>query len=175
MKTFDNAEDDRNIIIIENEQDKKPVDEQIENLIRKAVNESIKLSNIQFGCEISITLVDNDRIREINKQYRNIDAPTDVLSFPMLDMHEGVIISTEGDYDLDEDRLLLGDIVISLEKAEEQAQEYGHSYNREIAFLTTHGIFHLLGYDHMDYEQESKMMGKQEEVLTNIGLVRNEK
>ncbi len=172
MKTFDTADSPKCEVFIENLQDKIKVEEELEKLLERTVKESIKLSDLDAGCEVSITLVDDSKIKEINLEFRNIDSATDVLSFPILEMDEGTVLSTEGDVDRDENLLLLGDIVISLERAEKQAEEYGHTFYREVAFLTTHGVFHLLGYDHMNDEQESKMLGKQEEVLKVLGLAR---
>lgn len=170
MKTFESADNRICEVFLENLQDKMRVDEELGKLLEKIVIESIKLSDLKTGCEVGITLVDDNRIQEINREFRNIDSATDVLSFPIVEMDEGIVLSTEGDIDRDENLLLLGDIVISLERAEKQAEEYGHSFAREVAFLTTHGVFHLLGYDHMNDEQESKMLGKQEEVLAILGL-----
>lgn len=172
MKAFENIEDPIYKVFLENLQDKIKVDEKMTKLFEKAVVESLKLSDIKTGCEVSISLVDDNRIKEINRDFRNIDAATDVLSFPLVEIDEGFIKSTEGDINLDEDLLLLGDIVISLERAKKQADEYGHSFARELSFLATHGMLHLLGYDHKDNEHESKMLGKQEEVLTILGLAR---
>ncbi len=162
-------------ILIENEQDKIQVGSELENLLLKAVELSLKLENFSIPSEISILITDDESIREVNREHRNIDSPTDVLSFPLVDMQEGKIISDTGDFDLDENLLMLGDIVLSIETAVRQAEEYGQSLEREMAFLVTHGVFHLLGYDHQDEEQEEKMFGKQENVLTQLGLRRNEK
>ncbi|KNY25741.1 rRNA maturation RNase YbeY [Pseudobacteroides cellulosolvens] len=162
-------------IYIENIQDKIEVTPNLEKIINDAVKTSMEIEEFDIQSEVSILLVDDEKIREINNEHRHIDKATDVLSFPVVDMHEGEILSNEGDFDLDEDLLLLGDIIISLETAKSQAAEYGHSFEREIAFLTTHGVFHLLGYDHMEKEEEEKMLGKQELVLRKLGLVRNEK
>lgn len=104
--------------------------------------------------ELSITLTDNERIHELNRLYRNVDRPTDVLSFP-----------------LEEDELL-GDIIVSIPKAMDQAREYGHSFRRELYFLIVHGFYHLLGYDHETPEQESQMFSRQEQVLNHFGIVR---
>lgn len=172
MITFKSTDNPKCEVIIEDLQDRVRVDEELIKLLEKTVIESIELSGINTGCEISITLMDDVKIKEINKEYRNIDSATDVLSFPIVEMNEGVILSIEGDIDCDENLLLLGDIVISLERAVKQAEEYGHSFTREVAFLATHGIFHLLGYDHMNEEQERKMLEKQEEVLAVMGLAR---
>lgn len=173
MKTFEDIEQYPGCeVFLENLQDKLPVDEELTKLIKTAVHACIQQADLNSGCEVGIMLVDNDRIREINREYRNIDSATDVLSFPIVEMEEGRVLSAEGDLDRDENLLVLGDIVISLERAERQAAEYGHSYVREVAFLTTHGAFHLLGYDHGNEQQEGKMLAKQEEVLAVLGLAR---
>lgn len=159
-------------ILIENEQDKIQTDAELMDAIRKTILSCLTYEGFDTPCEINVTLTDNANITEINRQFRNIDAPTDVLSFPMLDMQEGRLASTEGDIDLDNGLLLLGDLVISLERAMQQAIDYGHSFMREVTFLTSHGVFHLLGYDHMDSEQESNMFGRQEVVLEKLGFIR---
>ena len=116
--------------------------------------------------EISVTFVDNNRIHELNKEYRNKDSATDVLSFPL---------GENGEYDIDEDNgcKLLGDIVISMERAMEQAELYGHSLQREVAYLTVHSMLHLLGYDHEAGGLEAvRMREKEEAVLIQLGLPR---
>jgi len=112
--------------------------------------------------EFSVIIVDNKRIHEINKEYRGIDRPTDVISFALEDNEE---------IEFDHYRVL-GDIYISIDKVREQAQAYGHSEKRELAFLTIHGFLHLLGYDHMEPEDEKVMFGKQEEILNEFGITR---
>ena len=112
--------------------------------------------------EYSVIIVDNKRIHEINKEYRGIDRPTDVISFALEDNEE---------IEFDHYRVL-GDIYISIDKVREQAQAYGHSEKRELAFLTIHGFLHLLGYDHMEPEDEKVMFGKQEEILNEFGITR---
>ncbi len=159
-------------VFIENLQDKIEVSEEMLDLMKRAVEISLKVEHFDISSEISILLVDNARIREINCEYRNIDKATDVLSFPIVDMHDGIMNSSSGDIDLDENILILGDIIISMEKTGEQAYEYGHSFERELIFLLTHGVFHLLGYDHDTVEREAKMMGRQNEVLENLNLER---
>jgi len=159
-------------VLIENMQNKIEVTDGISGLLHRVAEFGLKMENFETPSEVSFLLVDNDEIREINKEHRNIDKPTDVLSFPVVDMVEGEIISDEGDFDMDENLLILGDIVISLEKVVEQAEAYGHSFDRELAFLAAHGLFHLLGYDHGDEEQEKRMMEKQEAVLSQLGLQR---
>lgn len=114
-------------------------------------------------CEFNIIIVDNERIHEINKVYRNIDRETDVITFALEDEDSIVLPS---------DERVLGDIYISIDKAESQSEEYGHSLLRELSFLAVHGFYHLLGYDHMTEEDEKVMFKKQEEVLEEYGISR---
>ncbi|MCX7842635.1 MAG: rRNA maturation RNase YbeY [Clostridia bacterium] len=159
-------------VLIENMQNKIAITDNISGLLNRIVDMGLKLEGLDTPSEVSFMLVDNEAIREINKEYRHIDKATDVLSFPMVDMVEGEIINDTGDFDLDEELLVLGDIVISMEKVAEQSQSYGHSFERELAFLASHGLFHLLGYDHQDEEHEKRMLEKQEAVLQQLGLGR---
>lgn len=159
-------------IIIDNVQDKIIITEYINNLLKRAVELCLKQENFKINSEISILLVDNERIRDINSNFRNKDMPTDVLSFPIVEIINGKLSPDAGDFDMNDNILMLGDIVISLEMAEQQAEEYGHSFERELAFLMTHGVYHLLGYNHEDEEEESRMLQKQEAVLEKMGLKR---
>lgn len=159
-------------ILIENLQNKFELKDEIKDLIHKAVEASFDYEGFDTPSEVSVLLVDDEEIRRINCEQRQIDSATDVLSFPMVEMKEGSIISNDGDYDLDENLLLLGDIVISMEMVKKQAEEYGHSFERELAFLVTHGMYHLLGYDHETEEDENVMLGRQEAVLEKMGLKR---
>ena len=147
-----------------NEQDKLSPPEDIERLIEDCTRTALEEEEITDDAEVSVTLADNARIREMNAEFRDIDKETDVLSFPMGD--------EEFEVDPDTDAILLGDIVISLEKAQAQAEEYGHSFRREVAFLITHSLFHLLGYDHSTPEEEAEMFSKQEKVLEKLGITR---
>lgn len=145
-------------LYIENEQDKIPYDEFYADTVRRAVEATLGYEGVSYSCEVSVTFVDNERIRELNSEYRNIDRETDVLSFPTGDTGEGVT---------------LGDVVISLEKAKAQAEEYGHSLEREIAFLTVHSVLHLLGYDHETGEEDEKeMFRRQDEIMDKLGITR---
>jgi len=123
--------------------------------------------------EVALTFVDDARIHELNREYRGIDRPTDVLSFAMLEGDEPDIVFDDPE-DGNSDPLsgMLGDIVISLERAKAQSEEYGHSLEREIGFLFVHGFLHLLGYDHQTPEEEAVMFAKQEEILRRAGLTR---
>lgn len=147
------------------------VPEIITESIISAVNQVLSDQKVEVECDIAVTLTDNEDIREINNNYRGIDRETDVLSFPMLEFDTpGAIFATPEDYE--NDKLVLGDIIISVEKAYAQAEEYGHSPEREFAFLAAHSVLHLLGYDHMTEEEEKIMFEKQELSLKNIGLSR---
>ena len=147
-----------------NEQDKLQPPEDFERLIEDCTRAALDEEEISDDAEVSVTLVNNARIREMNAEFRDIDRETDVLSFPMGD--------EEFEVDPDTDAILLGDIVISLEKAQAQAEEYGHSFRREVAFLITHSLFHLLGYDHTTPEEEAEMFARQERVLEKLGITR---
>lgn len=148
-----------------NEQDKLSPPEGFERLIEDCTRGALAEEGIEDDAEVSVTLVDNVRIRGLNKEFRGIDRETDVLSFPM-GGDEGFEV------DLGTDAILLGDIVISAEKAKAQSEEYGHSFKREMAFLLTHSLFHLLGYDHMTPEEEKEMFAKQEKVLQRLNITR---
>lgn len=148
-----------------NEQDKLCPPEDMEKLIEQCTAAALAEEDIEDDAEVSVTLVDNVRIREMNAEFRDIDKETDVLSFPLGDENGFEV-------DPDTDAILLGDIVISLEKAQSQAEEYGHSFKREVAFLLTHSLFHLLGYDHMTEDEEKEMFAKQEKVLQQLGITR---
>lgn len=140
---------------------------ELSQTIEKIIADALAYEEFQKPCEVSVSIVDNEEIHQINKQFRDIDRATDVLSFPLLTFEEGEIP------DLNEkDEVLLGDIIISLERAREQAEEYGHSLKREIAFLTAHSMLHLLGYDHMEEEEEKEMFEKQREILNKAGIPR---
>ncbi len=159
-------------IILESEQDKEELTPEIEKAITDVCTAVLDSEECDFDAEISITLVDNEAIREINNEQRGIDKATDVLSFPMLEFDEEG--NADGEYETDGDFIVLGDIVISMERAREQSIEYGHSFLREVAFLTAHSMLHLLGYDHVDDEEGERIMNeKQENVLTSLGITRN--
>ena len=134
-------------------------------LIRRAIEATLDYESFNNNAEISITFTDNDGIQRLNRDFRGLDRPTDVLSFPLTD-YEAIDTPLA-----DELCGSLGDVVLSLERAREQAEEYGHSLDREIAFLTVHSMLHLLGYDHETGEEdELDMRRRQSEILKNIGL-----
>ena len=154
-------------VIISNDQNTVKVPSGVRLLIRRCCHAVLLLEKFTNSAEISVRFVDNEQIKQLNSQYRNIDKETDVLSFPM---------GENGVYDENPETgaSVLGDIVISVPKAMEQAVEYNHSLDREIAFLTVHSMLHLLGYDHVNGGLEAvRMREKEETVLTQLGLKRN--
>ncbi len=159
------------MLITENEQDKEEITPEIEKTVKDVCERVLESEECDFDAEISVTFTDNEQIRVINNEQRGIDKATDVLSFPMLEFDEDGTACA--DYDTDGDYVILGDIVISLERAREQSEEYGHSFIREVAFLTAHSMLHLLGYDHIKSEKEERIMcEKQEAVLQSLGIAR---
>lgn len=157
---------------IRNEQIKFKVDKKIRDLVRLAVKTSLLYMDFPTKSEISVMFVDNEAIRVLNREHREIDRATDVLSFPLFEYDEdGEIIEEELDFNPNGE-MILGDIVISLERAAEQAEEYGHSFEREIGFLTVHSMLHLFGFDHMTPEDEAEMFEYQAEILEEMGLKR---
>lgn len=136
--------------------------------VLKLVTYAAETEQLVDAAELSITFVDNDRIQEINREYRGKDMPTDVISFALEEMGEG-----EMEYDMGNTPRMLGDIIISIPRAKEQAADYGHSFERELGFLAVHGFLHLLGYDHMTDEEEIVMVQRQKEILEGYGLHRD--
>ncbi len=154
-------------VIIDNQQNVMKIPTGVRMLIRRCCKAVLQNEGFTDMAEISVTFVDDETIHELNKKHRNIDRSTDVLSFPM---------GENGVYDtnLDTGAKILGDIIISIEHAYDQAEKYGHTLEREIGFLTVHSLLHLLGYDHEDGGlQAVQMREKEEAVLTIIGLKRN--
>lgn len=143
----------------------KEIDEDIKELdtVKKVLDYALKKENLE-NHEFNVIIVDNDYIHNLNREYRNIDRETDVITFALED--EDKVIS-EGD------NVLLGDIYISIDKAKSQAKEYNHSLERELSFLAVHGFYHLLGYDHQTKEDEEVMFKKQDEVLDELNITRN--
>ena len=145
--------------------DKYPITYKMKMLVRAAVLATLAYEGYEPECELSVTFTDNEGIQAVNKQYRNIDKETDVLSFPLTDFEGG------DEPPADEPAVSLGDIVISLEKARAQAEEFGHSLEREVAFLTVHSTLHLLGYDHeLSEDDDADMRRRQREILESMGL-----
>lgn len=161
----------------ENEQE-LPLPFDGEKLAALVIDKVLDLEECPYESEVSLTLTDNQEIHRLNREFRQIDRPTDVLSFPMVDFPapaDYAYLEKEGWEDCfhpETGELLLGDIVLSVERALEQAEEYGHSLKREYAFLIAHSMLHLLGYDHMVPEEASVMEAKQEEALRQLNITR---
>ncbi len=146
--------------------------EDMKSLLLTCIDTALSMEEFPFDGEISLSITDNEGIRTLNHERRGIDRVTDVLSFPMLEVEDGVLIVEDDDIS-DEDVVFLGDIVISLPRAKEQAESFGHSLEREMGFLVVHSVLHLLGYDHeLGEAEEKEMFAKQEAVLAEIGLCR---
>ncbi|MCQ6273639.1 rRNA maturation RNase YbeY [Bacillus sp. V3B] len=145
----------------------KELSEQELNTIEKLLFFAAEKEKVEANSELSVTFVTNDRIQEINREYREKDKPTDVISFAMEELGEGEIPLTGVDLPR-----VLGDVIISLAKAREQADDYGHSFIRELGFLAVHGFLHLLGYDHENEEEEKIMFSRQKDLLDEFGLQR---
>ena len=142
-----------------------------EEIINKVLNECFKNEGLtKLKLYISITLTVPENIQKINKKYRNIDKPTDVLSFPMFEKEEIKEILTSN-YMLED---VLGDIIISIPKVKEQAIEYGHSFERELSYMVVHGFYHLMGYDHIKEEDKKEMRKKEDEILDKLHITRGE-
>lgn len=153
-------------IDFENRQDLLPLTYKLKMLVRRAVEATLDYEQYENPIEVSVTFTDNEEIRELNRKFRNIDRATDVLSFPLFDY-----TGESEEPPVDELVGMLGDIVISLEQAKKQAEEFGHSFEREAAFLTVHSMLHLLGYDHeAGKEEEADMRRRQREILDRMGL-----
>ena len=151
-------------VIIKNEQKSVKIPTGMRMIVRRSCNATLRLEKFSGPAEVNVTFVDNEKIQELNKKYRQIDKPTDVLSFPL---------GKDGKYDVNPETgaQLLGDVVISIEKAVEQANRYGHNLQREVGFLTAHSVLHLLGYDHEAGGMERvHMREKEEKVMSLLGL-----
>ena len=150
-------------VIISNSQKDVKIPTGLRMLVRRCCNAVLRMENFQGAAEVSVTFANNEQIHELNKMHRNVDAPTDVLSFPM---------GEDGKYDIDPatNAKILGDIVISMEKAVEQAERFGHTLQREVGYLTAHSMLHLLGYDHEEPLEKVHMREKEELVMTQLGL-----
>ena len=150
-------------VMITNEQDKIEIPADWEAKINEVAAICLREEQIPEEAEVDLLFVDNDAIREMNREYRDKDSATDVLSFPMYEADEEID---------DEEEILFGDIVISLERAEEQRQEYGHSLEREVMYLLVHGLLHLAGYDHMEEEERAEMEAHQRAIMEKVGIPR---
>ena len=163
-------------IAIEYEAEKK-LELPFETIIREIVLAALDYEECPYEAEINVILTDNEAIRVMNKEYRGLDAPTDVLSFPLVDYNvpsdfNHVEDAVEDYFNPETGELMLGDIVISVDKVEGQAESYGHSQTRELAFLVAHSMLHLLGYDHMEEGERAEMERRQDAILESRGYVR---
>ncbi|MGI6704449.1 MAG: rRNA maturation RNase YbeY [Clostridia bacterium] len=152
-------------VLIENRQSSIAVDDGLMQIAEKIVDAAFTKEDFPYGYEVGITLVDNATIAALNKEYRGVDAATDVLSFAMLEGEEFIDLN-------EEEEAIVGDVVISMEKVAEQAEEYCHSREREFAYLLLHGVLHLLGYSHDGEEDTRRMRKREEEILEGLGLTR---
>lgn len=165
------------IFYVENETDYKfPFEE--EALVKKVATKALEMEGCDFEVEVNVLITDNEGIRQYNKEYRDIDKETDVLSFPNLDFEEkgkfNIPKDRKADYtDPETGNVILGDIILSKDRILEQAESYGHSVEREFAFLVVHSILHLSGYDHMTPDEAKEMEEKQEAVLQELGITRD--
>ena len=164
-------------LVIEKETDDS-FDFDYEEAAKSIIEQALEYLKCPYEVQLNLTLTDNEGIHMINKEYRQIDRPTDVLSFPLVDYPEPNVFpesieeTAEDYFDLDTGELMLGDIIISIEKCKEQAKEYGHSELREYSFLIVHSMLHLFGYDHMEDDERTVMEEKQKEILDLAGISR---
>jgi probable rRNA maturation factor len=159
-----------NEIYIEDACTNPSLDESAQRLIEKVVCTTLQYEKIEEPCYVSVTIVDEEEIKDINREHRNIDKVTDVLSFPVVNLLDGKNEKNAGDYF--EDKLILGDVVLCAKRAKEQSIEFGHSYERELGYLTCHSILHLIGYDHETDCEREVMRQKEEAVMELAGLKR---
>lgn len=166
------------MIYVDNIQSKVNISEKEIEGLKETILKALIEEEVKVPCEVSLLFVDNEKIREINRENRGIDRETDVLSFPMLDYEDKKVFKEYyKDYDFDEtykdgDEVVLGDIVLSLEKSLEQSKEYNHSFLRETSYLVVHSVLHLLGYDHMEENDKVKMRKREEEILELLNIRR---
>ena len=153
----------KNLIYTRDKTTSKSFTTSLRALVKRAVNETLKFEEMERIAEVSVTFVNKDEIQILNRDYRNNDKVTDVLSFPTLDDEAEIV-------PFDNEAIALGDVIICAEKCLEQAEEYGHSLEREVAYLTIHSVLHLLGYDHMNEEEEKEMTEKQDEIIKRVRL-----
>lgn len=149
-------------ILYDDRQDKMQISDENIDTIKKTVIACLETEELDGSYEISVSFVTNEEIRELNKQYRNVDSETDVLSFPLDD--------EDDDFTMDGDAILLGDIVLSTEKIIEQAKDFGHSLEREMLYLVAHSTLHLLGYDHINDKDKSEMRQREKEIMKKLSI-----
>lgn len=166
------------MIFIDNRQEKIDVSDNLTSHLEKVIDFVLREEYVKEKCEISLVFVDNDEIKNINRETRNIDKVTDVLSFPMIDYEKGKVykdLYLDFNFDpmfFDDGNLVLGDIVISLERSLEQSIEFNHSFFRETSYLVIHSVLHLLGYDHMEEAEKKVMRKREEDILGKLNIPR---
>ena len=157
-------------ILIESELER---DELWAGLLRETISAARAAEGVAVPCEVDVLLTDDEGIHQINLEQRGVDAPTDVLSFPMFEFAPGQPPAEEAEIDPETGLLPLGDMVVSMERARAQGEEYGHGTKRELAYLAVHSVLHLLGYDHMDDgPQKARMRAREEAILNQLGITR---
>ncbi|NLZ48417.1 MAG: rRNA maturation RNase YbeY [Clostridiales bacterium] len=167
------------MIYVENMQNKINWSEEEEINLKEVIDFALREEGLNHPYQVSVLLVNNDEIKDINGKHRKIDKVTDVLSFPLLDYPEGKVFkeiygsNNFHESMLDDGELVLGDIVLSLERAMEQSVEYGHSFKREISYLVIHSVLHLLGYDHIKEEDKMRMREREEYILSRFNIYRD--
>ena len=142
--------------------------------VKRAAAAALKAEGVTVPCELDVTLTDDAVIHTINREQRDVDRATDVLSFPMNELTPGAFDPDACEWDYETDRAMLGDMVISMERCAEQAETYGHSFAHEVSYLTVHSVLHLLGYDHVTPEQERQMFGLQRQLLLTFFALRHD-
>ena len=166
------------MIFVDNRQEKIEVRDNLTSHLEKVITFVLKEESVKENCEISLVFVDNEEIKNINRETRNIDKVTDVLSFPMIDYEKGKVykdLYLDFNFDstfFDDGNLVLGDIVISLERSLEQSLEFNHSFFRETSYLVIHSVLHLLGYDHMEEDEKKVMREREEYILKKLNIPR---
>ena len=164
-------EEIKNLVTVESDVDEL-LDDELAALLEETVNTALTLEGVALPCEVNILLTDDEGIQEVNRQMRGIDSPTDVLSFPMFDLRPGEH-PTQADRDPGADTVPLGDMCISVERAQAQSNEFGHCFARELGYLCVHSVLHLLGYDHMDEgPMKAQMREHEEKIMKALDLTR---
>ena len=140
-------------------------------VIRRAAKAALKEQHVDAECVINVMLTDDDGIHAVNQEQRGIDAATDVLSFPLNELTEGAFDAEQCEFDFETEKCLLGDMVIDLQRCAQQAEEFGHSFEREVSYLTIHSVLHLLGYDHLDEGVRKRAMREREErIISTLNI-----
>ena len=157
-------------IIVNSETDETP--KGFEKAIKRAMKTALKAENVGVKCEVNVLITDNEGIHRINREFRDVDRPTDVLSFPQADLTAGAFDPEMAEFDYDTGRYNLGDMAVSVDKIREQAEEYGNTVLYELSYLTVHSCLHLLGYDHLDEGEQKKQMRTREKEIMKLLKVR---